>query len=69
MSDDHLVNALEHGLQPDRPAVILDKGKGQGSPFAGEDRVTPASEANEEFPNVNTKDHCLDPRNPHCTLP
>ena len=70
MADDHLVNALEHGLKPGSTGAIQgDNGKGQGSPFAGEDRVTPASAANEEFPNVNTKDHCVDPKNPHCALP
>ena len=67
MADDHLVNALAHGLagKPDSPA-LNDHGQGQGSPFMGEDTHTPASATAEEKPNVNIKERCppgtTDPR-------
>jgi hypothetical protein len=70
MADDHLVNAENHGLKAGSTGAIQgDHGEGQGSWFTGKDVVTPASGANEDFPNLNTTDHCLDPKNPHCPLP
>jgi hypothetical protein len=68
LADDHLVNALDHGLKPGSTGAIQgDHGEGQGSPFVGADQVTPASGANED--RVDHKDHCADPKNPHCALP
>ena len=63
-ADDHLVNALDHGLKPDsqpfqeNPAGHSgDLGLGQGSPFVGEDTHTPAtdSEAAEDHANVKER--------------
>ena len=70
MADDHLFEALQHGLQVDSQGFINgDRGKGQGSPFSGGDTHTPASAAVEDKPHVNIKERCLDPDDPMCELP
>ena len=60
-ADDHLVNALDHGLKPDsqpfqkNPAGRTpEEAPGQGSPFAGEHTQTPAT-ATEAAKHANIK--------------
>ena len=62
-ADDHLANALDHGLKPgsqpfqDNPAENSgDKAPGQGSPFAGADTHTPATDTQAAQDNANCKD-------------
>lgn len=50
-ADDHLFNATQHGLSEDSQPFHTNKAghsgdlaPGQGSPFAGEDHQTPATE-------------------------
>ena len=62
-ADDHLVNALEHGLSPDSRAFETNKAghsgdlaPGQGSPFAGEDTQTPATDTAAANDHANVKE-------------
>ena len=63
-ADDHLFEALQHGLTPDSHAFVEnpagnsgDLALGQGSPFSGHDMQTPAtdSEAANEHANVKPR--------------
>lgn len=61
-ADDHLVNALEHGLSPDaHPFTVNNAGHsgdlapGQGSPFAGHDTQTPATDTEAANDHANVK--------------
>ncbi|TRC95520.1 hypothetical protein FJV76_01825 [Mesorhizobium sp. WSM4303] len=62
-ADDHLVNALDHGLSPDSRAFTTNKAghsgdlaPGQGSPFAGEDTRTPATDTEAANDHANVKE-------------
>ncbi|MGX5850008.1 hypothetical protein ACWGTO_23300 [Mesorhizobium sp. PL10] len=62
-ADDHLVNALDHGLSPDSHAFTINKAghggdlaPGQGSPFAGEDTRTPATDTEAANDHANVKE-------------
>ena len=62
-ADDHLFNALQHGLSPDgqpfhenKAGHSGDLAPGQGSPFTGEDRVTPATDTEAAQAHANVKD-------------
>jgi hypothetical protein len=65
MADDHLLNALDHGLTPDSQPFTTnpaehsgDLAPGQGSPFGGDELHTPSSlvvtgeEENGTFPDA-----------------
>jgi hypothetical protein len=61
-ADDHLVNALEHGLSPDGQPFqdnptgrSGDEAPGQGSPFAGIDKQTPSTETDAANDHANIK--------------
>ncbi len=61
-ADDHLANALEHGLKPDSQPFTTNKAghsgdlaPGQGSPFAGADTQTPATDTAAANANANVK--------------
>ena len=61
-ADDHLVNALEHGLNPDGQPFQEnptgrsgDEAPGQGSPFAGIDKQTPSTETDAANLHANIK--------------
>ena len=62
-ADDHLVNALDHGLKPgsqpfqENPTLRDgDKAPGQGSPFAGHDTHTPATDTEAAQEHAHCKD-------------
>ncbi|ESY67882.1 hypothetical protein NKJ90_06790 [Mesorhizobium sp. M0051] len=62
-ADDHLVNALEHGLSADGQPFHTNKAghsgdlaPGQGSPFAGADTQTPATDTEAANAHANVKD-------------
>lgn len=62
-ADDHLANALEHGLKPDsRPFQVNPAGNGgdlapgQGSPFAGHDTHTPSTDTEAAQQHANVKE-------------
>lgn len=62
-ADDHLVNALQHGLSVDgRPFQTNKAGHsgdlapGQGSPFAGADTQTPSTDTAAANAHANVKD-------------
>ncbi|MER8443428.1 hypothetical protein NKH52_09520 [Mesorhizobium sp. M1066] len=62
-ADDHLVNALQHGLSDDghpfqtnQAGHSGDLAPGQGSPFAGEDTQTPATDTAAANDHANVKD-------------
>lgn len=62
-ADDHLVNALQHGLSADgRPFQTNkadhsgDLAPGQGSPFAGADTQTPSTDTAAANAHANVKD-------------
>jgi hypothetical protein len=67
-ADDHLFNAQQHGLAPGGKAITQsrafttnraghsgDLAPGQGSPFRGEERQTPASAVGAAQPHANIK--------------
>ena len=64
-ADDHLFQATQHGLSnksPDQPPFAANKAgyggdlaPGQGSPFAGEDLQTPATDAAAANVHANVK--------------
>jgi hypothetical protein len=58
-ADDHLAQAQSpgHGLAPGTVGSTheQDKGSGQGSPFFGEDRVTPSSDQGQEHAQVKPR--------------
>ena len=61
-ADDHLVNALEHGLtlqsqpfQPNPTGRGGDVAPGQGSPFAGIDIQTPSTDSEAANAHANIK--------------
>lgn len=63
VADDHLINALEHGLKPDSQPFDTNKAghsgdlaPGQGSPFAGEDTQTPATDTEAANAHANVKE-------------
>ena len=65
-ADDHLANALQHGLtlssQPFQPNPVGrggDLAAGQGSPFAGFDTRTPATATAAANQHANVKDRYL----------
>ncbi|ESY63313.1 hypothetical protein LB577_00215 [Mesorhizobium sp. B283B1A] len=62
-ADDHLVNALQHGLSADGHPFQTNKAghsgdlaPGQGSPFAGADTQTPATDTAAANAHANVKD-------------
>jgi hypothetical protein len=62
-ADDHLVNALEHGLKADSQPFQTNKAghsgdlaPGQGSPFAGEETKTPSTDTEAANTHANVKD-------------
>jgi hypothetical protein len=62
MADDHLVNALDHGLKPDSQPFQPnptgrggDAAPGQGSPFAGGDIQTPSTDSEAANAHANIK--------------
>ncbi|RWA58533.1 hypothetical protein [Mesorhizobium sp.] len=62
-ADDHLVNALQHGLTPDSQPFEPNKAghggdlaPGQGSPFVGADTRTPATDTEAANEHANLKD-------------
>ena len=69
MADDHLFNALQHGLQGKDVPALNDNGQGQGSPFSGEDTHTPASATVEDKHADKIKERCDPPIPPKCQLP
>ncbi len=61
-ADDHLVNALNHGLKQNSQPFQTNKAghsgtlaPGQGSPFAGEDTQTPATDTAAANLHANVK--------------
>ena len=63
IADDHLVNALEHGLKADgQPFQVNPAGHsgdlapGQGSPFAGHDTHTPSTDTEAAQAHANVKE-------------
>jgi len=56
-ADDHLAQAQTKGLAAGSvgAAHVQDKGAGQGSPFFGEDRVTPSSDQGQEHAQVKPR--------------
>ncbi|MEQ1951327.1 hypothetical protein [Mesorhizobium sp. CN2-181] len=68
-ADDHLVQALEHGLtldsqpfQENKAGRSGDLAPGQGSPFAGEETKTPATDT--EAANAHAKVKEREPKSP-----
>ncbi|RUW58841.1 hypothetical protein [Mesorhizobium sp. M7A.F.Ca.US.008.03.1.1] len=62
-ADDHLFNALQHGLNADGHAFTTNKAghsgdlaPGQGSPFAGADTQTPSTDTAAANAHANVKD-------------
>ncbi|MDX8454461.1 hypothetical protein RFM98_17005 [Mesorhizobium sp. VK9D] len=62
-ADDHLFNATQHGLSPDGQPFQTNKAghsgdlaPGQGSPFAGADTQTPATDNETANDHANVKD-------------
>ncbi|MER9296410.1 hypothetical protein NKI38_07895 [Mesorhizobium sp. M0621] len=62
-ADDHLFNALQHGLSTDGHPFTTNKAghsgdlaPGQGSPFTGEDTQTPATDTAAANAHANVKD-------------
>ncbi|MBA1142243.1 hypothetical protein [Mesorhizobium neociceri] len=62
-ADDHLVNALQHGLSPDSQPFQTNKAghsgdlaPGQGSPFVGADTQTPATDTEAANDHANVKE-------------
>jgi hypothetical protein len=62
-ADDHLFNATQHGLSEDSQPFQTNKAghsgdlaPGQGSPFAGADTKTPATDTEAANLNANVKD-------------
>lgn len=62
-ADDHLANALQHGLSPDSQPFQTNKAghsgdlaPGQGSPFAGEDTRTPSTDTEAANLHANVKE-------------
>ena len=62
-ADDHLVNATQHGLPPDSQPFQTntaghsgDLAPGQGSPFAGDDTRTPATDTEAASLHANVKE-------------
>ncbi|RJT23476.1 hypothetical protein D3227_38770 [Mesorhizobium waimense] len=63
-ADDHLFNALQHGLSSDGQPFHEntaghsgDLAPGQGSPFAGVDTQTPATDTEAANEHANVKSH------------
>ncbi|MER8902096.1 hypothetical protein [Mesorhizobium sp. M0772] len=62
-ADDHLFNALQHGLSPDSQPFHTNKAghsgdlaPGQGSPFVGADTKTPATDMEAANAHANVKE-------------
>ena len=62
-ADDHLFNATQHGLSPDGQPFQTNKAghggdfaPGQGSPFAGEETKTPATDTDAANLHANVKE-------------
>ena len=62
-ADDHLVNALDHGLKPDSQLFQEnsaghsgDLAPGQGSPFVGDDTHTPSTDTEAAQDHANVKE-------------
>lgn len=62
-ADDHLFNALQHGLSPDSQPFQTNKAghggdlaPGQGSPFVGADTKTPATDTEAANDHANVKE-------------
>jgi hypothetical protein len=62
-ADDHLFNALQHGLSPDSQPFHTNKAghsgdlaPGQGSPFVGADTKTPATDTEAANAHANVKE-------------
>jgi hypothetical protein len=62
-ADDHLANALQHGLSADGQPFTTNKAghsgdlaPGQGSPFAGADTKTPATDTEQANAHANVKE-------------
>ena len=62
-ADDHLFNALQHGLSPDSQPFQTNKAghsgdlaPGQGSPFVGDDTQTPATDTEAANDHANVKE-------------
>jgi hypothetical protein len=62
-ADDHLFNALQHGLSPDSQPFQTNKAghsgdlaPGQGSPFVGADTRTPATDTEAANDHANVKE-------------
>ncbi|PBC11343.1 hypothetical protein [Mesorhizobium sp. WSM3859] len=62
-ADDHLFNATQHGLSPDSQPFQTNKAghsgdlaPGQGSPFAGADTQTPATDTEAANAHANVKE-------------
>ncbi|HTJ58006.1 MAG TPA: hypothetical protein VL418_10635 [Devosiaceae bacterium] len=62
-ADDHLFNALQHGLTTDSQPFVTNKAghsgdlaPGQGSPFAGADTKTPATDTESANTHANVKE-------------
>ncbi|TIO07556.1 hypothetical protein [Mesorhizobium sp.] len=61
-ADDHLFDALQHGLSPDSQPLQTNKAghsgdvaPGQGSPFTGHDMQTPATDTEAANDHANVK--------------
>lgn len=61
-ADDHLFDALQHGLSPDSQPFQTNKAghngdlaPGQGSPFTGHDTQTPATDTEAANDHANVK--------------
>ncbi|ESX75490.1 MULTISPECIES: hypothetical protein [unclassified Mesorhizobium] len=62
-ADDHLFDALQHGLSPDSQPFQTNKAghsgdlaPGQGSPFTGHDTQTPATDTEAANEHANVKE-------------
>ncbi|TIT20347.1 MAG: hypothetical protein E5W81_08225 [Mesorhizobium sp.] len=62
-ADDHLFDALQHGLSPDSQPFQTNKAghsgdlaPGQGSPFTGEETKTPSTDTPAANANANVKE-------------
>ncbi|MER8419916.1 hypothetical protein [Mesorhizobium sp. M1329] len=62
-ADDHLVNALDHGLKADSQPFQTNKAghsgdlaPGQGSPFSGEETKTPSTDTPAANEHANVKE-------------
>jgi hypothetical protein len=71
LADDHLATATDHGLSEDSQPFQTNKAghsgdlaPGQGSPFAGEDRKTPATDTAAANNNANVQDPKTNPGHP-----